>query len=215
MDQELLCLEPFNAVCIFCPISQAVQGHPKARLPCLTSPFWMEEFLSREVSASVSAPFTLQPKFLIKLKNAVMDSDIWTVRMGKWVLVGWTQEACVLNWAAPVLSYRHLRRTRGELLPWMQHLQNQHVPANRMARTTEQKCHCASQRIKTIGIISPIFLMSFLINLYYPSVLRLCKDRKLGMTQSQSFKPEIQLAGSMENHASEKNEKIPQSLFLK
>lgn len=57
--------------------------------------------------------------------------------------------------------------------------------------------------------------MSFLINLYYPSVLRLCKDRKLGMTQSQSFKPEIQLAGSMENHASEKNEKIPQSLFLK
>ncbi|KAM7042500.1 cyclin-I2 [Acridotheres tristis] len=39
VDQELLCLQPLNAVYIFYPISQTVQGHPKARLPCLTLPF--------------------------------------------------------------------------------------------------------------------------------------------------------------------------------
>lgn len=33
VDQELMHLQPSNAVYIFCPISQAIQGHPKARLP--------------------------------------------------------------------------------------------------------------------------------------------------------------------------------------
>ncbi|KAM6249181.1 cyclin-I2 [Spheniscus humboldti] len=33
VDQELTCLQPSNAVYIFCSISQAIQGHPKARLP--------------------------------------------------------------------------------------------------------------------------------------------------------------------------------------
>ncbi|KAF1665071.1 Cyclin-I, partial [Aptenodytes patagonicus] len=33
VDQELMCLQPSNAVYIFCSISQAIQGHPKARLP--------------------------------------------------------------------------------------------------------------------------------------------------------------------------------------
>lgn len=33
VDQELMCLQPSNAVYIFYPISQAIQGHPKARLP--------------------------------------------------------------------------------------------------------------------------------------------------------------------------------------
>lgn len=31
VDQELMCLQPPNAVCVFYPISQATQGHPKAR----------------------------------------------------------------------------------------------------------------------------------------------------------------------------------------
>ncbi|XP_048176251.1 cyclin-I2 [Corvus hawaiiensis] len=34
VDQELMCLQPPNAVYIFYPISQTAQGHPKARLPC-------------------------------------------------------------------------------------------------------------------------------------------------------------------------------------
>uniref|UniRef100_A0A672TVZ2 Cyclin I family member 2 n=1 Tax=Strigops habroptila TaxID=2489341 RepID=A0A672TVZ2_STRHB len=33
VDQELTCLQPSNAVCIFYPISQDTQGHPKARPP--------------------------------------------------------------------------------------------------------------------------------------------------------------------------------------
>uniref|UniRef100_A0A8B9NNJ9 Cyclin-I n=1 Tax=Accipiter nisus TaxID=211598 RepID=A0A8B9NNJ9_9AVES len=33
VDQELMRLQPSNAVYIFCPISQAIQGHPKAKLP--------------------------------------------------------------------------------------------------------------------------------------------------------------------------------------
>ncbi|NXV94313.1 CCNI protein, partial [Calonectris borealis] len=33
VDQELMRLQPSNAVYIFYPISQAIQGHPKARLP--------------------------------------------------------------------------------------------------------------------------------------------------------------------------------------
>lgn len=141
-----------------------------------------------------------------------MDSDTCTVRKGKGVLGGWTQEARALNWAAPVLPYSHPNRTSGELLPWKHHLLNQQVPANRTAKTTGQKCHCASQRIKTLCIISLLF-MSFLSSVCYPTILRLCKDRSWGgeglghspATQGSSWQAATNF---MENQ-------MPQSLFLK
>ncbi|KAM4764673.1 LOW QUALITY PROTEIN: cyclin-I2 [Cyanocitta cristata] len=61
VDQELMCLQPPNAVYIFYPISQTVQGHPKARLPCHHPSEWKSSHEGRlrvAINQPVSAPFT-------------------------------------------------------------------------------------------------------------------------------------------------------------
>uniref|UniRef100_A0A8C3RFQ5 Cyclin I family member 2 n=1 Tax=Cyanoderma ruficeps TaxID=181631 RepID=A0A8C3RFQ5_9PASS len=61
VDQELMCLEPPNAVYIFYPISQTVQGHAKAGLLCPHPSEWKSShqgWLRVAVSQPVSAPFT-------------------------------------------------------------------------------------------------------------------------------------------------------------
>lgn len=61
VDQELMCLQPPNAVYIFYPISQTVQGHPKARLPFHHPSEWKSSHQGRlrvAVSQPVPAPFT-------------------------------------------------------------------------------------------------------------------------------------------------------------
>uniref|UniRef100_A0A8C5U0Z6 Cyclin-I n=1 Tax=Malurus cyaneus samueli TaxID=2593467 RepID=A0A8C5U0Z6_9PASS len=55
VDQELMCLQPPSAVYIFCPISQAVQGHAKARLPCHHPSEW-KNFHQGSLRAAVSQP---------------------------------------------------------------------------------------------------------------------------------------------------------------
>ncbi|KFQ75637.1 Cyclin-I, partial [Phoenicopterus ruber ruber] len=60
VDQELMCLQPPNAVYIFCPMSQALQGHPKARPPCHDPSGLKDAHQARSrvtVSQPVSAPF--------------------------------------------------------------------------------------------------------------------------------------------------------------
>ncbi|XP_074958314.1 cyclin-I2 [Phalacrocorax aristotelis] len=60
-DQELTFLQPSNAVYVFCPISQATQGHPQARPPCHDpSGLKNSHQVGLRVAASqpVSAPFT-------------------------------------------------------------------------------------------------------------------------------------------------------------
>lgn len=60
VDLELMCLQAPNAVNVFYPISQAVQGHPKARLPCQPPSEWQssQQRRLRAVSQPISAPFT-------------------------------------------------------------------------------------------------------------------------------------------------------------
>ncbi|XP_055573705.1 cyclin-I2 isoform X1 [Falco biarmicus] len=54
-DQELMHLQPSNAVYIFCPISQAIQGHPKARLPC-HDPFGLKNSHQVRLKVTESQP---------------------------------------------------------------------------------------------------------------------------------------------------------------
>ncbi|KFZ58086.1 Cyclin-I, partial [Podiceps cristatus] len=61
VDQELMRLQPSNAVYIFCPISRALQGHPKARPPSHGPSGWRDSHQAGPrlaVSQAVSAPFT-------------------------------------------------------------------------------------------------------------------------------------------------------------
>ncbi|NXC01969.1 CCNI protein, partial [Orthonyx spaldingii] len=61
VDQELMYLQPLNAVYMFYAINQAVQGHPKARLPCHHCSERKSSHQGRlrtAVSQPVSTPFT-------------------------------------------------------------------------------------------------------------------------------------------------------------
>nr|XP_013801374.1 PREDICTED: cyclin-I2 isoform X1 [Apteryx mantelli mantelli]XP_013801375.1 PREDICTED: cyclin-I2 isoform X2 [Apteryx mantelli mantelli]XP_013801376.1 PREDICTED: cyclin-I2 isoform X3 [Apteryx mantelli mantelli] len=61
VDQELMRLRPSNAIYIFYPISQAIQAHPTARLPCHSSSEWENSYQARlrvTVSQPVSTAFT-------------------------------------------------------------------------------------------------------------------------------------------------------------
>ncbi|XP_041337930.1 cyclin-I-like [Pyrgilauda ruficollis] len=83
VDLELMCLQPPNAVNIFYPISQAVQGYPKPK-------------------------FLIKP---LRLKSAVMDSDSCTVRMGRANLawpMGAEQELLSRNGQPPLLPLQEI-----------------------------------------------------------------------------------------------------------
>ncbi|KFP76781.1 Cyclin-I, partial [Acanthisitta chloris] len=75
VDQELMCLQPPNAVYIFYPISQVVQGHPKASPPCHHSSGWKSSHQGRlrvAVNQPVSAPFT---PTAAQIPDATMEAD--------------------------------------------------------------------------------------------------------------------------------------------
>lgn len=177
-----MCLQPPHAVYIFYPLSQAVQGHPKTRLPCHHPSEWKSSHEGR-LRVPVTSLFQhlshlLQPKFLIK---PLILRVLW-----------WIQSPAQWGWGSECWEIEHRRFVPSTELPLSSlpatqkglvenySLGTSTYKTSRFQQTEQPKQQgksvTASQRIKTVGIIS-LFFMSCISSLCYPWVLTLCKDK--------------------------------------
>lgn len=122
VDQELMRLQPSNAVYIFCPAGQALQGHPKARPPQHDPAGLKNSFQMRwsvTVNQPVLAPCTPTTAQIaqgtVERAGYNLDSDTCPVRR----VAGGPEEA-----APRVPPCSCWKETRGESLLWTQQLQN-------------------------------------------------------------------------------------------
>uniref|UniRef100_A0A8C6IWR0 Uncharacterized protein n=1 Tax=Melopsittacus undulatus TaxID=13146 RepID=A0A8C6IWR0_MELUD len=178
VDQELKCLQPPNTVCIVYPMSQATQGHPKARPPHHNPSGWKDSHQAR-MRASVNhpglAPCT-PPTAQIPDDTMGTDEHCDGFRPLHSEDVGASDGGCTWVAGASVEGWEEaLRGTSGELLPWKQQLQN-------LSQRTEQTTqHSGSAAVSQWHVrITSLFLMSFLSSVCCLLVLTSCKFRELG-----------------------------------